>query len=134
MGDHIRERLGKVKGSTFIFMFSAYIDQIHFKTILNLDFISVVSPYTKFTHLAVTSCRVLYEYILCTENNEYCLKKKYIRLRAWNTVISICSLTNTHFISLLQIPKSSRVQAHRALALRAAILFDVDGRNRPTVF
>ena len=40
----------------------------------------------------------------------------------------------TYFILLLQIPKSSCVQAHRALALRAAILFDVDGRNRPTVF
>ena len=27
---NVRERLGKVKGSTFIFMFSAYIDQLHF--------------------------------------------------------------------------------------------------------
>ena len=40
----------------------------------------------------------------------------------------------TYFISLLQIPESSRVQAHHVLALRAAILFDVDGRNRPTFF
>ena len=41
---NVRERLGKVKGSTFIFMFSAYVDQLHFKTILNLDLTSVVSP------------------------------------------------------------------------------------------
>ena len=79
-------------------MFSAYIDQLHFKTVLNLDFISVVLPYVKFTPPAVTSCRALYEYILCTENNGYCLKKKYIRLRAWDTVISICSLTNIHIL------------------------------------
>ena len=44
MGDHIRERLGKVKGSTIIFTFSAYIDQLHFKTILKLELISAVSP------------------------------------------------------------------------------------------
>ena len=66
MEDHIRERLGKLKGSTFIFMFSAYIDQLHFKTILNLDLISVLSPYVKFTP-AVTSCRVFYEYTMYGE-------------------------------------------------------------------
>ena len=36
--------------------------------------------------------------ILCIENNGYCLEKKYIHLRAWDTVIYICSLMNVHIL------------------------------------
>ena len=45
------------------------------------------------------------------ENNGYCLEKKYIRLHAWDIVISICSSTDMQF--LFHCCRYLRAVAHR---------------------